>query len=206
VVDIKEDHTHDSIGDRAFARDPDGVALRAGAFLDGLQQSGIQGCLKHFPGLGRSQRDTHFSGEVIHGDLGTLLTHDMLPYQTLLRKAPMVMLAHAIYPAVSLTEASCSATFVDLLRSFYEFEGLILSDDMTMGAIASHTCVASMIDALSAGVDFVLICKDLDLWAQAIEAIDTQMKKSPWFHKRVEHAAQRMALFQKHLPPSWPWP
>ena len=137
VVDLCGPEATNGIGDRSFGTDPRLVAELAGSFLEGLQAAGVAGCLKHFPGLGRTAVDSHLELPVASTGLERLQAEDLLPYRLLCPEAASVMVGHAHYPALNPEErlpASCSPEIVNgLLRKELGYGGLVVSDDLEMG-------------------------------------------------------------------------
>ena len=152
------------IGDRAFARDPRVVSLLAKSLMQGLLQSGMANCGKHFPGHGFVSADSHTATPVDKRSLKAILADDAAPYRWLNTVTRSVMPAHVIYPKVDARAAGFSSTWLnDILRGRLGFGGAIFSDDLSMagarvidGQAASYTQVA--LAALLAGCDMVLLC------------------------------------------------
>jgi beta-N-acetylhexosaminidase len=200
VLDILTEPSNLAIGDRVFGLDPASVVARAGAYLAGLQQSGVQGCLKHFPGQGDAKADTHLSGAAIDVSLSTLWQREMEPFRRLSTNCQMVMISHAIYPALCSKEASRSSVILQQwLRGRFGFGGVIVSDDMMMAAMPQdrHEWTESLIDALMAGCDLLLVCRHLDRCYAAVEALDRAAAKSPSVSKRLEEASSRVTSFRR---------
>jgi beta-N-acetylhexosaminidase len=152
------------IGDRAFARDPRVVSLLAKSLMQGLLQSGMANCGKHFPGHGFVKADSHTEIPVDKRSLKVILADDAAPYRWLTTVTTSVMPAHVIYPKVDSRPAGFSPVWLnDILRSQMGFGGAIFSDDLSMagarlidGQQVSYTQAA--ITALNAGCDMVLLC------------------------------------------------
>jgi len=152
------------IGDRAFARDPRVVSLLAKGLMQGLLQSGMANCGKHFPGHGFVKADSHTDIPVDKRSLKAILADDAAPYRWLNNVTTSVMPAHVIYPKVDARPAGFSAKWLnDILRGQMGFGGAIFSDDLSMagarlidGREVSYTEAA--VTALNAGCDLVLLC------------------------------------------------
>ncbi len=152
------------IGDRAFGRDPRVVSLLAKSLMQGLLQSGMANCGKHFPGHGFVKADSHTDIPVDKRSLKAILADDAAPYRWLNNVTTSVMPAHVIYPKVDARPAGFSAKWLGkILRSQMGFGGLIFSDDLSMagarvidGRQVSYTEAA--VTALNAGCDMVLLC------------------------------------------------
>jgi beta-N-acetylhexosaminidase len=152
------------IGDRAFARDPRVVSLLAKSLMQGLLQSGMANCGKHFPGHGFVKADSHIDIPVDRRSLKAILQDDAAPYRWLSTSMTSVMPAHVIYPKVDSRPAGFSSTWLnDILRGQMGFGGAIFSDDLSMagarvldGQQLSYTEAA--VAALQSGCDMVLLC------------------------------------------------
>lgn len=152
------------IGDRAFGRDPRVVSLLAKSLMQGLLQSGMANCGKHFPGHGFVKADSHTEIPVDKRSLKAILQDDAAPYRWLSNSMASVMPAHVIYPKVDSRPAGFSSTWLnDILRGQLGFTGAIFSDDLSMagarmldGQALSYTQAAMA--ALQAGCDMVLLC------------------------------------------------
>jgi beta-N-acetylhexosaminidase len=157
------------IGDRSFGDTSEVVTAKAGAYAAGLREGGVLPVLKHFPGQGHADADTHEAPASVP-ELTLLRTSDLVPYGALLADAPVgVMVGHLDVPG--LTEAgvpaSLSAAAVGLLRSGYEFGGLVITDDLSaMRAVLDRFTVPEAAErALAAGADVLLLAHDTDVEA-----------------------------------------
>ena len=152
------------IGDRSFGRDPRVVSLLAKSLMQGLLQSGMANCGKHFPGHGFVKGDSHTDVPVDKRSLTAILADDAAPYRWLNNVTSSVMPAHVIYPKVDSRPAGFSAKWLgDILRGRMGFGGVVFSDDLSMagarlidGQQVSYTQAAMA--ALNAGCDMVLLC------------------------------------------------
>lgn len=200
--DVWTRDSNTAIGDRAFAREARSAATRAGAFLRGMQGAGVLGCLKHFPGQGDAGADTHEQGTVIDRSLAELEARELIPFRALLAEAPMVMVAHCIYPQLSAKEASRAPEIMDtLLRQRLGYQGVIVTDDMNMGAIpqSDQAWESALIEAILAGADMLLVCRHLERMERAVTALHHEAKKSPAFAARLDQAATRVLHLRRRL-------
>jgi beta-N-acetylhexosaminidase len=157
------------IGTRAISADPAVVADVAGAYCAGLAAAGVLCTLKHFPGLGRVFEDTHLSEGVLRQSRTELEASDWVPFRhllapTVVKAGAAVMVGHVRAPALDPAHpVSTSALAINgLLRDDWRYQGLVITDDMCMGAIYSgHDGMArASVRALNAGVDLLLISWD----------------------------------------------
>ena len=203
VVDVLTDPTNVAIGDRVFGFDPESVVKRAGAFLNGLQKTGVWGSLKHFPGQGAAPADTHKASAVIDADLETLVMRDIAPFKNLLPEAAMVMISHCIYPALDDLPASLSSKIMKgLLRDELGFKGVIVSDDMNMEAInqSEDVWLDSMVECLMAGADLLLVCRHIEKTMKVWERFRIEAARSPAFSARLIEASEKVSKLRLTLP------
>jgi len=146
------------IGDRAYGTEPGKVAAIARAVTDGLEQGGILPVLKHIPGHGRATADTHFSLPVVDTPVNELEKTDFSAFQPL-ADLPMAMTAHVVFSAVDAAHpATTSAKMIErVIRGFIGFQGLLMSDDVSMNALAGSIAERTRA-AFAAGCDVVLHC------------------------------------------------
>jgi beta-N-acetylhexosaminidase len=197
VVDLCPADARNGIGDRSFGTDPGTVTRMAGAFLEGLQDAGVAGCLKHFPGLGDTVVDSHVELPTIPRGLERLLEQDLEPYLRLGEAAASVMVGHGHYPALDDRQgmpASCSAPIVDsLLRERLGYRGLVVSDDLEMGAVAARDEEGGgAVEAIGAGCDLALYCSDLDRAERAVAALAGAADRDERFGARLIEAEARV--------------
>jgi beta-N-acetylhexosaminidase len=146
------------IGDRAYGSEPAKVAAIAGAIAQGLQAGGVLPVLKHLPGHGRATADSHRRLPVVDTDRATLERTDFAAFRPL-AGLPLGMTAHVVFSAIDpVAPATTSVTMVrEVIRGFIGFQGLLMSDDISMGAL-SGTLGERSRAALAAGCDVVLHC------------------------------------------------
>lgn len=165
VMDVLYPETDESIGDRAYSGDPEMVAALGAAVCEQHLKEGVIPIVKHIPGQGRSTQDSHKTLPVVDADLKTLQENDFVPFKELLSKAfseaVWGMVSHIIYKAVDANlPATCSRKVVhDVIRGDIGFDGLLLSDDICMGALDVIGDAGARADmVLRAGCDVVLHC------------------------------------------------
>jgi len=160
------------IGDRAYGSEPAKVAAIGKAIAEGLQAGGVLPVLKHLPGHGRATADSHHRLPVVDADRATLEASDFAAFQPL-AGLPLGMTAHVVFSAIDpVAPATTSVTMVgQVIRGFIGFQGLLMSDDVSMNAL-SGTIAERSRAALAAGCDVVLHCNgDLrEMTAVASEA------------------------------------
>lgn len=157
VLDVRQSGAHDVIGDRALGSEPMQVAALGRAVLDGLARAGVIGCIKHMPGHGRAQADSHKEMPTVEASEAELET-DIEPFRTLAH-APIGMTAHVRYTAWDAENPATQSEFVvrEIIRKRIGFAGLLLSDDIDMEALCGSIPERG-VKALAAGCDVVLNC------------------------------------------------
>lgn len=158
VMDVPVPGSHDIIGDRAYARDPQTVAQLGRAAAEGMLAGGVLPIIKHIPGHGRAFSDSHHDLPVVDASLEELRTHDFPPFAAL-RDAPMAMTAHVVYTAIDAERPATTSprAIGEFIRGELGFDGLLMSDDVSMKALSGD--FAARTDAiLAAGCDVVLHC------------------------------------------------
>jgi beta-N-acetylhexosaminidase len=201
VLDLAFEASRNVMGSRAVSEAPRKVATYARKFLAGLRAANVLGCGKHFPGLGEGKLDSHHELPVIEKSLKKLWAEDLVPYRTLRRQLPAVMISHAAYPQVThdQTPASLSKIWItDILRKRIGFRNLIVSDDLEMGGVLSAAPVGqAAVEHIRAGGDLCLICHREDYITQAYEELILTAKRDAKFARQVEDAAARVLAFKK---------
>jgi beta-N-acetylhexosaminidase len=189
------------MGSRVVSADPRQTVQYAREFLAGLSAAKVLGCGKHFPGLGEGRLDSHHELPVIEKPLRNLWAQDLLPYRTLRRQLPFVMISHAAYPQVTKdkTPASLSKFWInDILRKRIGYRNLIVSDDLEMGGVLSAAPVGeATIEFVRAGGDLCLVCHREDYVLQAYEALTRTAERDKEFAGRVAESARRVLAFKK---------
>jgi len=158
LADIPLESADPVIGDRAYGSEPGKVAAIAKAIAEGLQAGGVLPVLKHLPGHGRATADSHHRLPVVDTDRATLEATDFAAFRPL-AGLPLGMTAHVVFSAIDpVAPATTSATMVkQVIRGFIGFQGLLMSDDVSMKAL-SGTIAERSRAALAAGCDVVLHC------------------------------------------------
>lgn len=175
VLDVPQDGAHDVIGDRAYARDAAAVALLGRAVVAGMLDGGVLPVIKHIPGHGRARADSHLALPVVESPLAELEASDFFPFAAL-ADAPMAMTAHVVYSAIDRElPATLSPVVIDLIRRSIGFEGLLMSDDVSMKALSGPLEGLAKAARL-AGCDLALHCNgtlaEMELVAKGAGSLD----------------------------------
>jgi beta-N-acetylhexosaminidase len=173
VVDPADHYTRVYL--RAISSDPNIVSDVAGRYCRGLAEAGVRCTLKHFPGLGRVVGDTHLQTADLSTPIAELERSDWVPFRTLMDETGVVMLGHARLRALDAERpASVSQAVVgDLLRTQFRYDGLLITDDVCMGAFyaGSDGLAEASIRALNAGVDLILVAYDPSQYFVVMQAL-----------------------------------
>ncbi|MCA6117897.1 glycoside hydrolase family 3 protein [Bradyrhizobium sp. WSM 1738] len=151
------------IGQRAISDDPAVVADIALAYVSGLEASGVGATVKHFPGLGRVRTDTHHFSAELDTSVDELEASDWMPFKRVLAGSKaQLMVGHVTLTLVDPDRpASHSKKVVDgIIRRTWNYQGVVMTDDLVMGAIYQHNVCTAVVEALNAGVDLLLVAFD----------------------------------------------
>ncbi len=204
VLDISfDDEADNSLRGRCYGRDVEEVIRMAGAFNDALRAAGIGSCGKHFPGYSAAEVDAHHELPEISRSREELDANELAVFRHFVPQIDSMMIGHAYYPALeaSRTPASLShAVITGLLREAYGFEGLIMTDDLDMGAILNHYGLEETIRlAITSGNDLAMICHRL----QCVEEAFGFLQKLPT--REIDRALESLTRFKAGMAPPDPF-
>ena len=159
IADVPVAGADPVVGDRAYGAEPGKVAAIAGAIAQGLGDGGVLPVLKHIPGHGRATADSHASAAGGQCRPRSTWKPQILPHSDRWRRLPIAMTAHVVFTAIDpVAPATVSATIVrDVIRDSIGFKGLLMSDDISMGALSGSLGERTRA-AIAAGCDVVLHC------------------------------------------------
>jgi beta-N-acetylhexosaminidase len=173
--------------DRSFGSDPHSVARLSAAFDRGLRSGGVLSCAKHFPGHGDAAVDPHLDLPVFGGTMERLESAELVPFAAaIVSGVPLVMTAHILLPQIDPENpASLSRTMLEgVLRDRLGFGGVILADDLGMGAIAKRYGPGeAAVQTLLAGTDVAMLCHDWSAVAPAIASVRRAKQESRFDEK-----------------------
>jgi beta-N-acetylhexosaminidase len=201
VLDLAFEASRRVMKSRAVSANPRETATYAREFLAGLSAANVLGCGKHFPGLGEGALDSHHELPVIEKPLRKLWAEDLLPYRTLHRQLPFVMISHAAYPAVTRdrTPASLSKMWItNILRKRIRYRNLVVSDDLEMGGVLSAAPIGhAAAEFIRAGGNLCLVCHREDSVLQAHEELIVASERDKKFARLVTESVRRVVAFKK---------
>ncbi len=206
AVDILTNPECAVIGDRAFGESPQVVAQMGEAVTQGLQETGVAACAKHFPGIGDMAPDPHEVLPTSRLTLDDLRTRELEPFRHLIRRTPpaCVMIAHAVFEAIDeTTPASLSPVFLqNILRGELGFRGVAVTDDLDMGAIDDAADAA--LQSILAGADIALICHSEDAQERAVDAVAKAIRDERLPPEQEEVSSDRIRrLKESYCRPNW---
>lgn len=182
VLDVAPKEIDSIMASRAFGHDPDWVSLMGETVIRRLQEKGIMAVAKHFPGIGRTVLDSHLDLPVLEAGFSDLQAIDLRPFKRAIEiDVAGVMLSHIHYPLLDPDwPASLSPLIAgNLLREKLRYDGVVMTDDLDMGAIVKHFGFKGAVSqVIAAGIDLVLICHRSDKIETGLETILAQGTRS----------------------------
>lgn len=194
VADVRTSELNLEIGSRSFGGKPDKVAKMVSAFVKGIQGQDVSAALKHFPGQGSSNGDTHIESVNIDSSITSLRKNDFVPFEAGIEAgADFVMVSHISVSKVTETAqpASMSGLIMEtILRDELGFQGIVITDAMDMASITdTYTPAEAAYGAISGGADIVLMPKDLDT---AYNEILSKIKDGTISNERLDASVLRI--------------
>ena len=200
VLDISfDDNADNSLRGRCYGKTVEQVARNAGAFNDAMRKQGIASCGKHFPGYSAAKSDAHYELPKIDRSREELDQNELAVFRKFVDRVDSMMICHGWYPSLEpqKTPASLSRRVItDLLRSEFAFDGLIMTDDLDMGAILNGYSLEQTIRlAIGAGNDLTMICHRIP----EIENVQRILGTLP--REQIDRALSSVARFKKKIAP-----
>jgi beta-N-acetylhexosaminidase len=201
VMDVSPEGSDSIMAKRTFGDNPARVARLGVKFIEHLQLNDIIAVAKHFPGIVRTTLDSHLDLPVLHDDLSALEQFDLIPFEAGIQSSVSgVMLSHIFYTKLDPRwPASLSPLIANtLLRKQMGFDGLVLTDDLDMGAIIKHYDIQSAIhQILAADIDLALICHKGPNIEIAYAEILKEITDSPEVKQRGIESVERIMRMKK---------
>jgi len=205
VVDVSRGEPEPHLAGRMFSEKPQDVARLGSTVVRTLQEGGVMAVAKHFPGLGKTSLDPHHQLPTIHAPMEEIQEINLPPFEaTIAAGVTGVMTSHAIYPALDADRPATMSRVIlaDLLRGRLGFEGLVITDDLEMGAIAKRWGAAEgAAAAFGAGADVLLICHDQENVLAAMRRVRQKLlhNEIPMarLHESVKRIMDAKARFSK---------
>ncbi len=195
VLDINSNPENTVIGDRAFGSDAALVSEMGIATMKGLQEKGIITAIKHFPGHGDTSVDSHVDLPIVKKSREELEENEFIPFKKAIDSgADMVLVAHVVVPALgSDLPATMSKEAVSILREDWQFDGVIVTDDLTMGAITEHYAMDEVtVKAIQAGVDMLLIAHGDESLELGYAGVKKAVEQGEISEARIDESVRRI--------------
>jgi beta-N-acetylhexosaminidase len=196
VLDINSNPENPVIGDRSFGDNPETVIRMGLAKMFGLRDGGVIPVIKHFPGHGDTSVDSHLDLPIVRKTASDLEKMEWLPFQNAIDAgAEAVMVAHILFPKIDPdAPASFSKIIIDdQLRGKLGFDGVVITDDLTMGAIVKNYGIAdAAVRSVEAGSDILLIAHGYDTTHEVFEAVLTSVRDGRITEDRIDESITRI--------------
>lgn len=184
---------------RSYSTDTNTVIDFVRAATKGYQQENIIYSLKHFPGIGKGKVDSHIDSSSIDVAKEVLMTEDILPFKTIINENKpedyFILVSHLKYPALDeeYPASLSSKIMIDLLRNELGYKGIIITDDMEMGAVANHNDFRSIgVNAVKAGADIVLVCHEYEHQQEVYLGLLDAVNNGEISQERIDESIKRI--------------
>ncbi|UNI18334.1 Beta-N-acetylhexosaminidase [Purpureocillium takamizusanense] len=205
IGDVNSEPLNRVIGTRSPGDNPETVSSFAAACARGLREAGVAPCIKHFPGHGDTDVDSHYGLPVIDKSRADLDKTELVPFRDAARQGiEMVMTAHISMPQLgSKLPSTLSPQAIGILRNEFGYDGVIMTDCLEMDGIrATYGTVEGALMAIQAGVDNVMICHTFDVQAAAIDRICAAIDSGELTQQRIDESLNRLSRLKSHFT-SW---
>lgn len=199
VLDINSNPNNPVIGDRSFGSNPTIVTSLGIQTMKGIQNEGIISVVKHFPGHGATDVDSHIELPQVDKSQTELAQFELIPFQEAISEgADAVMIAHILFPSIDASfPASLSHKVITaMLREKYGFDGVVITDDLTMNAISSHYHIGdAAVQSVKAGADILLIVHNPSFIPTVVDQLKAAVENGEISEDRIDESVERI----KHL-------
>ncbi|SEN14621.1 glycoside hydrolase family 3 protein [Lihuaxuella thermophila] len=202
VADVNLEANNPVIGVRSFGDDPHRVGEQCLNYAEGVRLGGVASCAKHFPGHGNTKTDTHSGFAINDTDLPTLYRTEFLPFQQMVsRHIDSVMVSHVIFSQLDSRPSSLSKTVISgLLRGKMGYGGLVISDDLAMGAIrGTRSAGEAVLQFILAGGDIAYIHDGRSSIEEAFHHLMLAWKRGKLKEERINQSVARILLFKQKM-------
>jgi beta-N-acetylhexosaminidase len=201
VLDVNSNPQNPVIGDRSYSSDPHIVSNLGVETMKGIKSAGVIPVVKHFPGHGDTSVDSHLGLPVVKNDLQRLRNLEFIPFSEAIKNdAEVVMIAHILLPKIDKENpSSMSKTIItDILRDKLNFKGVVITDDMTMGAIMKNYNIGeAAVKSVNAGSDVVLVCHGYNNEVEVINALESAVLNGNISKQRIDESVYRILSLKK---------
>ena len=188
---------------RSFSTNPDEVVRYASAVGKAYDEAGLWYSYKHFPGIGKTDVDLHADTSVVPVSKETLLNEDTKVFVDLIKQSKpntyAIMVSHAMYPQIDADHPSSlsKAIITDWLRKDMGYNGVVVTDDMDMGALAKHYTFGDMaVQSILAGSDILLVCHEYEHMQEAYNGLIKAVKEGRISKERLDESVKRILLMK----------
>ena len=188
---------------RSFSTNPDDVVRYASAVGKAYDEAGLWYSYKHFPGIGKTDVDLHADTSVVPVSKETLLNEDTKVFVDLIKQSKpntyAIMVSHAMYPQIDAAHPSSlsKAIITDWLRKDMGYNGVVVTDDMDMGALAKHYTFGDMaVQSILAGSDILLVCHEYEHMQEAYNGLMKAVKDGRISKERLDESVKRILLMK----------
>ena len=188
---------------RSFSTNPDDVVLYASAVGKAYDEAGLWYSYKHFPGIGKTDVDLHADTSVVPVSKENLLNEDTKVFVDLIKQSKTntyaIMVSHAMYPQIDAEHPSSlsKAIITDWLRKDMGYNGVVVTDDMDMGALAKHYTFGDMaVQSILAGSDILLVCHEYEHMQEAYNGLMKAVKEGRISKDRLDESVKRILLMK----------
>lgn len=188
---------------RSFSTNPDDVVRYASAVGKAYDEAGLWYSYKHFPGIGKTDVDLHADTSVVPVSKETLLNEDTKVFVNLIKQSKpntyAIMVSHAMYPQIDAEHPSSlsKAIITDWLRKDMGYNGVVVTDDMDMGALAKHYTFGDMaVQSILAGSDILLVCHEYEHMQEAYNGLMKAVKDGRISKERLDESVKRILLMK----------
>jgi beta-N-acetylhexosaminidase len=196
VLDINSNPKNPVIGDRSFGAKPEIVSNLGTSTMKGLQSQNVIPVVKHFPGHGDTDLDSHIGLPTLNHDIERLKSFELIPFKEAVNsKADAVMIAHILLPKIDKKNPSSLShkVITGILREELKFNGVVITDDMTMGAIAENYDIGeAAVKSVKAGTDIVLVCHGNEKKLSVINSLKKAAESGAVSQKRIDESVYRI--------------
>ncbi|MBN7773834.1 glycoside hydrolase family 3 protein [Clostridium aminobutyricum] len=200
VADVNTNPDNIVIGNRSFGSDPALVAKMVSAEIDGLHETGVMSCIKHFPGHGDTKGDTHKGFVSTEKTWEELKECELIPFMNAFKQTDMVMISHITAPNITsdgLPSSLSNEMIEGKLRTELNYDGVVITDSMAMGAITQeYTSSTAAIKSILGGADIILMPEN---FVEAYDGIYDAVKNGTISEKRIDESVLRiLSLKEKY--------
>lgn len=201
VMDVNSNPDNPIIGNRSYGNDPNLVSELGIQTMKGLQSQNVISVIKHFPGHGDTAVDSHLKLPIVHKNLDELNEMELIPFkQAISNGADVVMIAHILLPKLDrkFPSSMSKPIITGLLRNQLGFNGVVITDDMTMKAITDNFDIGtSSVQSIKAGSDLILVAHDYLKIVSIVEAIEDAFIKGEISEERINESVERILKLKK---------